>query len=213
MDQSFPVDDANDSSGSYHTANGSDLSDNAEVTYNTPCPENTPENTPETRESRSPPAKSPILSDSKNGLNQLDCTPPASKVNNNDISHTDNWEESQVSVITAPVNETGITNASEPPYVNSTPATTLINPAKEPSNPKSCSSEEKEPAVFEQEGIITTPQHISTSPFLDKQIFESDCESLAVSPVEQNYVMSSEDKESMIYCSPREQTFSLHKGR
>ncbi|KAF4105055.1 hypothetical protein G5714_014386 [Onychostoma macrolepis] len=207
VDRSFPVDDANDSSGSYHTANGSDLSDNAEVTYNTPSPENTPDfSTSETRESFSPPAKSPILSDSKNGLNQLDCTPPASKVNSNDLlSHSDNWEKSQVSVITAPVNETGITNASEPPYVNSTPATTLINPAKEPSNPKSCSSEE-------QEGIITTPQHISTSPFLDKQIFESDCGSLAVSPVEQNDVMSSEDKEGMVYCSPREQNILFAQG-
>ncbi len=212
VDQSFPVDDANDSSGSYHTANGSDLSDNVEVTNNTPSPENTPDfSTSETRESRSPPAKSPILSDSKNGLNQLHSTPPASKVNSNDLlSHSDNWEESQVSVITA--TETGITNASEPPYVNSTPATTLINPTREPSNPKSCSSEEKEPAVFKQEGIITTLQHISASPFLDKQIFESDCESLAASPVEQNDVMSSENKESMIYRNPREQNIFFAQG-
>ncbi len=80
VDQSFPVDDANDSSGSYHTAYGSDLSDNVEVTNNTPSPENTPDfSTSETRESRSPPAKSPILSDCKNGLNQLHSTPPASK--------------------------------------------------------------------------------------------------------------------------------------
>ncbi|XP_016130203.1 mucin-17-like [Sinocyclocheilus grahami] len=213
VDQSFPVDDANDSLGSYHTANGSDLSNNSEVTYNTPSPENTPDfSTSETRGSRSPPTKSPILSDSKNGLNQLDCTPPASKVNSNDLSHTDNWEESQVSVITAPVNEMAITNASEPQYVNSTPATTLIDPAKKPFNPTSCSSEEKEPAVFEQEGIIKTPQHISTSPVLDKQIFESNCESLAVSPLEQNVVMSSEDKESMIYCSPREQNILSVQG-
>ncbi|XP_018970499.2 LOW QUALITY PROTEIN: mucin-17 [Cyprinus carpio] len=213
VDQSFPVDDTNDSLGSYHTANGSDLSDNAEVTYNTPSPENTPDfSTSETRESRSPPTKSPILSDTKNRLNQLECTPPASKVNSSDLSHTDNWEESQVSVSTAPVNETANTNASEPQYVNSTPATTLINPAKKPSNPTSCSSEEKEPAVFEQEGIIKTPQHTSTSPFLDKQIFESDCESLAVSPLKQNVVMSSEDKVSMIYCSPREQNILFVQG-
>ncbi len=214
VDQSFPVDDANDSSGSYHTAYGSDLSDNVEVTNNTPSPENTPDfSTSETRESRSPPAKSPILSDCKNGLNQLHSTPPASKVNSNDLlSHSDNWDESQVSVITATVNEMGITNASEPLYVNSTPATTLINPTKEPSNPKSCSSEEKEPAVFKQEGMITTLQHISTSPFLDKQIFESDCESLAASPVEQNDMMSSEDKESMIYRNPREQNIFFAQG-
>ncbi|XP_059372130.1 mucin-3A [Carassius carassius] len=213
VDQSIVVDDTNDSLGSYHTANGSDLSDNAEVTYNTPSPENTPDfSTPETRESCSPPTKSPILSDSKNGLNQLHCTPSASKVNSNDLSHTDNWEESQVSVITAPVNETAITNASEPQYVNSTPATTLINPAKKPSNPTSCSSEEKEPAVFEQEEINKTPQHISTSPFLDQQTFESDCESLAASPLKQKVVMSSEDKESMVYCSPQEQNILFVQG-
>ncbi|XP_016398376.1 uncharacterized protein LOC107731728 [Sinocyclocheilus rhinocerous] len=213
VDQSFPADDTNDSSGSYHTANGSDLSDNTEVTYNTPSPENIKKfSTSETRESRSPPAESTILSDSNNGLKPLDCTPPASKVNGNDLSHTDNWEEPQVSVNNAPVNEMGITNASEPQYVNSTTATTLINPANGPSNTLSCSSEEKEPAVFEQEGIMKTPQHTSTSPFLDKQIFESDCESLAGYPLEKNNVMSSENKESMNYRSPQEQNILFAQG-
>ncbi|XP_016332505.1 uncharacterized protein LOC107680925 [Sinocyclocheilus anshuiensis] len=198
VDQSFPADDTNDSSGSYHTANGSDLSDNTEVTYNTPSPENIQNfSTSETRESRSPPAESTILSDSNNGLKPLDCTPPASKVNGNDLSHTDNWEEPQASVNNAPVNEMKITNASEPQYVNSTTATTLINPANGPSNTSSCSSEEKEPAVFEQEGIIKTPQHTSTSPFLDKQIFESDSES---------------DKESMNYRSTQEQNILFAQG-
>ncbi|KAL0176274.1 hypothetical protein M9458_028604, partial [Cirrhinus mrigala] len=207
VDQSFPVDDANDSLGSYHTANESDLSDSAEVTYNTPSPENIQDfSTSETKESCSPPAKSTILSDSKNGLNSLDRTPPVSKVNGNDLSHTDNWEEPQVLLNTAPVNETGITNASEPQYVNSTPATALINPAKEPSNPTSCPSEEKEPAVLEQ-GIITTPQLRSTSPFLNKQIFESDCESLGASPLEQNT-----NEESMNYHSSREQNILFVQG-
>ncbi|KAK2890878.1 hypothetical protein Q8A67_013521 [Cirrhinus molitorella] len=208
VDQSFPVDDANDSLGSYHTANGSDLSDNAEVAYNTPSPENLQDfSSSETRKSRSPPAE--FTTSSKNGLNPLDCTPPSSKVNGNNLSHTDNWEEPQVSLDTTPVNETGTTNASEPQYVNSTPATILINPAKEPSNPTSCPLEEKEPAVFEQEGIVTTPQH--TCPFLGKQVFESDCEFLVASPLEQNNV-SSENKESLNYPSPREQNILFAQG-
>ncbi|XP_073692501.1 uncharacterized protein [Garra rufa] len=213
VDQCFPADDANDSLGSYHTANGSDISDNAEITYNTPSPENLQDfSTSETRESRSPPAESTFLSDSKNGLNPLDREPPASKVNDNDLSHTDNWEEPQVSLNTTPVNRTGTTNASEPQYVNSTPATTVINPAKEPSDPTFCPLEEKEPVVFEQEGIITRPQHTNTSPFLDKQVFDSDCESLAASSLEQNNVMSSENKESVNYRNAQEQNGMGNSG-
>ncbi|XP_052470248.1 uncharacterized protein LOC128026975 [Carassius gibelio] len=213
VDQSFPADDSNDSSGFYHTANGSDLSDNTEVNYNILSPKNI-QNFPtsETRESRSTPAKSTILSHTNNGFKPLDCTPSASKVNGNDLSHTDNWEEPQVSVNSAPVNETGITNESEPQYVNSTTAATLINPANGPSKTSSCSSEEKEPAIFEQEGIIKTPQHSSTNPFLDKQLFESVSESLAGYPHEQNNVMSSENKESMDHQCPKEQNIIFSQG-
>ncbi|XP_067313197.1 mucin-17 [Pseudorasbora parva] len=216
VDQPFPADDANDSSGSYHTANGSDLSDNIEVTYNTPSPKNIPDFfTSETRKSESHPDKSNILSDSKNGLNPLECTPPATKGNVNDLSHTGyTWEEPQVSASTAPVNETKITNASEPQDMDSTPAINQINPGKDISNPTSYPSEEKEPDTFEQEEIITAPQHTNTSPFLDKQdcipIFESNnYESLAESPLEQNNVVSSENKESMNYHSPQEENVLL----
>lgn len=217
VDQNFPADDANDSSGSYHTANGSDLSDNTEVTYNTPSPKNILDcSTSETRESHPHPGESNILSDSKNGLNPLDYTPPATKVNVNNLSHTGNtWEEPKVSVSTASVNETKITDASEPQDMDSSSATNQINPGKDRSNLMSCSSEEKEPATFEQKEIITAPQHTSASPFLDKKdcipVFESDCESLADSPLEQNNVVSSENKETMNYHSPQEENVLLEQ--
>ncbi|CAM4617008.1 unnamed protein product [Leuciscus chuanchicus] len=216
VDQPFPTDDANDSSGSYHTANGSDLSDNIEVTYNTPSPKNILDfSTSETRESHPHSDESNILSDSKNGLNPLNYTPPATKVNVNDLSHTGNiWKEPQVSVSAAPVHEKKCTNASEPQDMDSTPSINQIIPEKYLSNPTSCSSEEKEPATFEQEEFITAPRHTSTSPFLDKQdcipIFEStNCEPVAEYPLEQNNVVSSESKENMNYHSPQKENVLL----
>ncbi|KAK7141011.1 hypothetical protein R3I93_015227 [Phoxinus phoxinus] len=217
VDQPFPADDANDSSGSYHTANGSDLSDNIDVPYNTPSPKNILDfSTWETRESHPHSDESNILSDSKNGLNPLDYTPPATKVNVNDLSHTGNiWKEPQVSVSAAPVNEKKCTNASEPQDMDSTPAINQIIPEKGISNPTYFPSEEQEPATFEQEEFITAPQHTSTSPFLDKQdcipIFEStNCEPLAESPLEQNNVVSSESNENINY--PQEE-YVLHAQR
>ncbi|KAG1962234.1 hypothetical protein F2P79_004543 [Pimephales promelas] len=213
MDQPFPADDANDSSGSYHTANGSDLSENIEVTYNTPSPKNFLDfSTLQTRESHPHSDESNILSDSKNGLNPLDYTPAT------DLSHTGNiWKEPQVSVSAASGNEKKCTNASEPHAMDSTPAINQIIPEKDISNPTSCPSKEKEPATFEQEECITKPQHTSTSPFLDEQdsipIFEStDCEPLAESPIEQNNVVSSESNGNMNYQSPEEENVLLVQG-
>ncbi|XP_077103583.1 uncharacterized protein LOC143756765 [Siphateles boraxobius] len=214
--QPFPTDDANDSFGSYHTANGSDLSDNIEVTYNTPSPKNILDfSTWENRESHPHSDESNILSDSKNGLNPLDYTPPATKVNVNDLSHTGNiWKEPKVSVSAAPVNAKKCTNASEPQDMDSTPAINQIIPEKDLSNPTSCPSEEKEPATLEQEEFITAPQHTSTSPFLYKQDcilkFESTyCEPLAESSLEQNNVVSSESNENMNYYSQQEENVLL----
>ncbi|XP_051505145.1 uncharacterized protein LOC127412647 [Myxocyprinus asiaticus] len=218
VDQPFPTDDANDSSGSYHTANGSDLSD-------TPSPNLKDFSTSETWESISPPIVSTISSDSKNGLYPLDSTPPAAKVNGDDLSHTDNWAEPQVSVSSTTVNEIENTNASKSQDINSTPVTSLINPAKEPPDPSSKTSttssflEDREPAFLEQGGMTATCQHTNTNTCLYRQgcipLYESsDCASspqisLAESSPEQNNVVSSENKESMNYHSSHKKTFHL----
>ncbi|XP_056327687.1 uncharacterized protein si:ch73-43g23.1 [Danio aesculapii] len=207
IEQPFSADDANDS-GSYHTANGSDLSDNAEVTYSTPSPKNTQDFcTSENSKTDSPPPESTILP----GLNAFDCIPPAPKENGNDLSHKDYWEEPQVSVSPAPVNET---DATEPHDINSTPDTCLINSSKETSNPTSCSSEQNEAAVLKKEVNITTPQHTGASPFEDEQGCISiskftSCEDLAESKIEQDIGMSLESKKGIDYNNPQEERVLL----
>ncbi|XP_055033692.2 uncharacterized protein [Misgurnus anguillicaudatus] len=147
-DQPFPVDDANDSSGSYHTASGSDSGDNTEVTYTTPSPKNIKDfSTFETRESSSSPLESTV---SENGLYPFHCTPPAHHVNSDELSHADSWEKPQVSA-----NETERVNVSEPQEFNLTPDASLITLAKEP-------LEKRKPAFHEQGEIITAPEHTST---------------------------------------------------
>lgn len=212
IEQPFPADDANDSSGSYHTANGSDLSDNAEVTYSTPSPKNTQDFcTSENSKTDSPPPESTVLSDSQNGINAFDCTPPAPEVNGNDLSHKDYWEEPQVSVSAAPVIET---DEPVPQDINSTPDTCLINSSKETTNPTSCSSEQNEAVVMEQEVNITTPQHTSASPFEDEQGCISiskctSCEDLAESKIEQDIEMSSVSKDGIASSNPQEERVLL----
>ncbi|XP_052005364.1 uncharacterized protein si:ch73-43g23.1 [Xyrauchen texanus] len=214
VNQPFPTDDANDSSGSYHTANGSDLSD-------TPSPNLKDFSTSETWESISQPIVSTISSDSKNELYPFDCTPPAAKINCDDLSHTDNWAEPQVSVSSTAVNETENTNASQSQDINSKPVTSLIIPAKEPSDPSSKTSTTSSFLEDSAElgGMTATCQHTSTNTCLDRQVciplYEStDCASspqlrLAESPPEQNNVVSSENKESMNYHSSLKKTSHL----
>ncbi|XP_052011039.1 uncharacterized protein LOC127663479 [Xyrauchen texanus] len=220
VDQRFPTEDANDSSGSYHTANEYDLGD-------TTSPNLKDFSTSESLESSSPPIELTILSDSKNGLNPLEGTPPATKVNVEDFSQTDNWAEPQVSVSSTPVNKIENTNAFGLQDINSTPDTSLINPAKEPSDPSgktsvtSSSLEDRESAFLDQEGIFATCQHTSTNISLERQgyvpIYEStNCASstqisLEESLPELNNVVSSENKESMNFHSSHEESFHLAK--
>ncbi|RXN29159.1 serine arginine repetitive matrix 2-like protein [Labeo rohita] len=165
VDPSFSVDDANDSLGSYHTANGSDLSDNAEVTYNTPSPENIQDfSTSETRESHSPPVKSTILSDSKNGLNPLDRIPPVSKVNAPAYSQEPVLIHSPVgySISPSPTNER-IVSSVEPEDSPFSPVSSEIN--------ETCSSHNHSaPAHSPEQVLIYSPvgYTISPSPTYDK---------------------------------------------
>ncbi|KAI7801614.1 hypothetical protein IRJ41_017503, partial [Triplophysa rosa] len=163
-EQTLPADDANDSSGSYHTASGSDSGDTTEVTYATPSPENIKDVS--TCDTNSSPFDSTIFSDSKNG--PLHCTPPPSRVNSDDLSHAENWEEPQVSVSTSVVNETEKMNVSEPQDLNS--ATSLIASENE-------SLEDREPAFNEKE-VNTTPEHTNTSPILDNVVSSENTEEM-----------------------------------
>lgn len=161
-DEPFPVDDANDSSGSYHTASGSDSGDNTEVTYTTPSPKNIKDfSTCETRESSSSPIESSSIQVSKNGLYPFHCKPPAHHVNSDELSHEDNWEEPQVSA-----NETERMNVSEPQEFHLTPDASLITSAKEP-------LEESKHAFHEQGEIITGPQKDDVVSFEKRECINS----------------------------------------
>ncbi|XP_056625278.1 uncharacterized protein si:ch73-43g23.1 [Triplophysa dalaica] len=163
-EQTLPADDANDSSGSYHTACGSDLGDTSEVAYSTPSPENIKDVS--TFDTHSSPIDSTFFSDSKIG--PFHCTPPPTCVNCDDLSHAENWEEPQVSVSIGVVNETEKMNVSEPQYLNS--ATSLNASENE-------SWEDREPSFNEKE-VNTTPEHTNTSPILDNVVSSENTEGM-----------------------------------
>ncbi|KAA0709668.1 hypothetical protein E1301_Tti003907 [Triplophysa tibetana] len=163
-EQTLPADDANDSSGSYHTACGSDSGDTSEVAYATPSPENIKDVS--IFDTNSSPIDSTIFSDSKIG--PFHCTPPPTCVNCDDLSHAENWEEPQVSVSIGVVNETEKMNESEPQYLNS--ATSLNASENE-------SLEDREPSFNERE-VNTTPEHTNTSPILDNVVSHENTEGM-----------------------------------